>query len=78
MLCNRIKQCRTARGLTRKQLADAAQVDVRTITRLENCTHGMASWETMRAIAGALGLRIDSVFMTEEKKTGIQTGGRTW
>ena len=78
MLCNRIKQCRTARGLTRKQLADAAQVDVRTIRRLENCPHGRASWETMSAIAAALGLKIDSVFLTEEKKTGIQTGGRIW
>lgn len=62
MLTSRLKQCRTARGLTIKELSVLSGVDKQTIMRLERSTIFTAHFDTMTRVAAALGLSVSSVF----------------
>lgn len=65
MIISRLKQCRTAKGFTRKELATLAGVTPGTIRVLERAEmHCSVRWDTMRKLAAALELPINSVFLT--------------
>lgn len=60
MVANEIKNLRTAKHLSQEQLAERAQVSVRTIQRLEAGNDG--SIESLNLIAGALGVSVRDLF----------------
>lgn len=62
MLSNRLKQCRTARHMSTKELAERAGVDVHCIYKLECKRNPAPHWRTMSAICGALGMTPNQVF----------------
>lgn len=60
MVKNRIKELRTACHLSQEQLAEKAQVSVRTIQRLE--AGDDASISALNLVAGALGVEVGDLF----------------
>lgn len=60
MVTNEIKRLRLAQHLSQEQLAEKAQVSVRTIQRLEAGNDG--SIESLNLIAGALGVSVRELF----------------
>lgn len=62
MLRNRLKQCRTARRMTVKELARRAGVGVHCIYKLEGKRNPSPHIHTMSAICGALGMTPNQVF----------------
>lgn len=62
MLRNRLKQCRTARRMTVKELAQRAGVGVLCIYKLERKRNPQPRCRTMSAIYGALGMTPNQVF----------------
>jgi transcriptional regulator with XRE-family HTH domain len=57
---NRLRQLRTDRGLTLQQVADAARLDVSTLSRLESGKRRLAV-DHLPGIAAALGVTIDEL-----------------
>jgi len=57
---NNIEKLRKARGLSMEALAYRAGVSVKTIQRLERTGRGHS--ETLRAVAGVLGVGLDDLF----------------
>lgn len=55
-----VREVRQRRGLTRAQLAKAAKIGCRTLARIERGDQ-KARVETLRAIAGALNVRLDAL-----------------
>lgn len=53
---NRIRQLRTARGMTMEELAHAAGVTLSTVSRIEKGRIARPAWHTMVAMAQALGV----------------------
>lgn len=66
MNTSRIGALRKAKGWTQERLADVSGVAVRTIQRLESGQD--ANLETLRLIAGALGVEVGELFATVEKE----------
>ena len=62
MLKNRLKQCRTARRMSVKELAARAGVGVHCIYTLEGKRNPRPRASTMSAICGALGMTPRQVF----------------
>lgn len=63
MLANMLKQCRTAKGLSVKELSVLSGVSANTIRSIENKpVIFRISWDTMVRLSAALGLAIGSVF----------------
>ena len=62
MLKNRLKQCRTARRMSVKELAARAGVGVHCIYALEGKRNPQPHASTMSAICGALGMTQRQVF----------------
>lgn len=60
MVKNKIKQLRMAKRMSQEQLAEKAQVSVRTIQRLEAGED--ASISTLNLVAGALGVEVGDLF----------------
>ena len=75
MVKNRIKELRTACHLSQEQLAEKAQVSVRTIQRLE--AGDDASISTLNLVAGALGVEVGDLFLhtdtSQEQEEKIQS-----
>lgn len=67
MLANRLKQWRTAKGMTVKELSVLSGVSAHTIRDIENKSviHKIA-WDTMMRLSSALGLSANAVFPTKE------------
>jgi DNA-binding XRE family transcriptional regulator len=64
----KVRELREARSWTQQHLAEAAELSLRTVQRLETAHSGSA--ETMLAIAGALGVEVGSLSAERE--------GRGW
>lgn len=66
MLANRLKQCRTAKGMSVKELSALSGVGEWTIRSIENkpVIHRI-KWDTMTSLSAALGLKVASVFPTK-------------
>lgn len=62
MLSNRLKQCRTARRMTIKELAVRSGLSLRCIYNLEGKRNPSPHSHTMSAICGALGMTPNQVF----------------
>ena len=63
MLSNRLKQCRTARGLSVKELAARSGVSARLIYKIENARNYTAPrWPTIHALSAGLDLPANRVF----------------
>lgn len=60
MIENKIKKLRLAQSISQEQLAEKAQVSVRTIQRLE--AGADASISTLNLVAGALGVEVGDLF----------------
>lgn len=75
MVKNKIKELRAACHLSQEQLAEKAQVSVRTIQRLE--AGDDASISTLNLVAGALGVEVGDLFLhadtTQEQQAKIQS-----
>ena len=69
----RLKELRTAAGLTQEQLADKAGVSLGTIRALEQCSYD-PTWPTTQALARALGA--DCTAFTVAAKTAERKAGR--
>ena len=67
MLANRLKQWRTAKGMTVKELSVLSGVSAHTIRDIENKSviHKI-TWDTMMRLSSALGLGANAVFPTKE------------
>ena len=63
----RIRELRKARGMTQAELAEAAELEVETISRLEGGTRG-ATVDSVNRIAQALGIGLKEFF--DFKKEG--------
>ena len=78
MVKNRIKELRTACHLSQEQLAEKAQVSVRTIQRLE--AGDDASISTLNLVAGALGVEVGDLFLhtdtSQEQEEKIQSADK--
>ena len=61
-----IRQLRDARGLTQKELADAADVNATAISHIERGRTNPA-WGTVKRIAAALDLRVSDVAARAEQ-----------
>jgi transcriptional regulator with XRE-family HTH domain len=61
-----IRQLRDARGLTQRELADAADVNVTAISHIERGRTNPA-WGTVRRIAGALDVPVSTVALRAEQ-----------
>lgn len=66
-----IKQLRLARQLSQEELAERAQVSVRTIQRLE--TGEDVSISTLNLVAGALGVEVADLFKKQRQGNSPQT-----
>lgn len=66
MVKNKIKQLRMAKRMSQEQLAEKAQVSVRTIQRLEAGED--ASISTLNLVAGALGVEVGDLFPTSNSE----------
>ncbi|MCH3905288.1 MAG: helix-turn-helix domain-containing protein [Lactobacillus sp.] len=66
MINNRIKELRQTKHLSQEQLAEKAQISVRTIQRLE--AGADASISTLNLVAGALGVEVGDLF----EKTAVK------
>lgn len=74
MIKNKIKEMRQKKNLSQEQLAEKAQVSVRTIQRLEAGED--ASISTLNLVAGALNVGVGDLFereKTEEQKEKIRS-----
>lgn len=75
MVKNKIRELRTACHLSQEQLAEKAQVSVRTIQRLE--AGDDASISTLNLVAGALGVEVGDLFphttATQKQQAKIQS-----
>lgn len=60
---NALVAIRTARGLTQQQLADASGLNIRMIQKFESGERSLktARADTLMAIAGALGVKIENL-----------------
>ena len=67
MLANRLKQWRTAKGMTVKELSVLSGISTHTIRDIENKSviHKI-DWDTMMRLSSALGLSANAVFPTKE------------
>lgn len=67
MLANRLKECRTAQGLSVKELSVLSGVSVETIKRIEKArVIHQISWDTMTRLSAAMGLHANAVFPSKE------------
>lgn len=67
MLKNRLKQFRTAQGLSVKELSVLSGVSVDTIKRIEKArVIHQINWDTMTRLSAAMGLHANAVFPTKE------------
>ena len=66
----KLKEVRLAKGLTQKQLADSANINIRVLQHYEQGTKNFdhARLETLLDIAAALGCRIADIVESEELK----------
>lgn len=74
MVDNQIKKLRLAKGMSQEQLAEKANVSVRTVQRLE--AGDDASISTLNLVAGALGVEVGDLFTktssTQQRKKSNQ------
>ena len=63
MINNQIKKLRIEKGLSQEQLAEKANISVRTVQRLEAGNDG--SIATLNLIANALGVKVSELFNEE-------------
>lgn len=67
MLKNRLKQCRTARRLTVKQLSERSGMRAETIRSIENRkVLATLPWSTITRLSDGLGLKPNQVFPFSE------------
>ena len=67
MLKNRLKQCRTARRLTVKQLSERSGMTASSIRNIENrAVLGTLPWSTIKCLSEALGMKPNQVFPFSE------------
>lgn len=74
MVDNQIKKLRLAKGMSQEQLAEKANVSVRTVQRLE--AGDDASISTLNLVAGALGVEVGDLFTktsANQQKEKIQS-----
>lgn len=61
----RLRELRTAAGLTQQQLADVAGITQATLSRLEAGTQA-PGWDTVQAVAAALGVSTEAFRDSQE------------
>jgi len=62
---NRLRELRTKRGITQQALAQQAGISVFTVGRLDRDPHHQTTMRVMQKIAGALGVKVATVFREE-------------
>lgn len=67
---NRLKEIRTAQGLSQEDLAEALEVSRQTISSLENGKYNPSILLAFK-IAHFFGMRIEDIFIYEEDEYGI-------
>lgn len=63
-ITTRIKEARTEKGVTQKQIAEATGVDVHQLSRYEN-GHQIPTVESLHKIAAFLGVKMEDLIIKE-------------
>jgi transcriptional regulator with XRE-family HTH domain len=69
---DRIKELRRARAISQEELAGATELSLRTIQRIES--EGIASLESKKALAGALGVSLEELDDTRAERDRFLRG----
>lgn len=66
-----IYEARTRAGLTQQQLAERVEMHQSAIARIENADYNGHSWKTLQRIAGALGTRVQVIFVEQSATRSV-------